>query len=600
MKRMILAALVLAGPVMGQSFSRVDAWRPAPLLQVTGCNYTHATKKITKSGGFASYTWQSGDVATFSAGYKTSSIFFLLNSDTITAGTANDITLQNALTFVGGSAGDITNDSITVNICRTYYRYDVDGRGSKATAGDPLWSLWCGAQGGNIPTCYFDNAGGFHTGAYININPIFSQYTNGGASGTSFRYPGAPASTMLYVYSDIDGPNAIFKANTNSNSYLFAGLDSSENYVFAIEDTGGLAWGAGANKAAMDTTLTRTDTGELTTQKLVTTGTMLAKGGYRNDETGGAAAVSGVATLVAGTKTVSTTAVTANSRITLSIQNLGTVSAPKPVAVTARTAGSSFTVTSSDNTDTSRVYWEIHEPLLETSLKPAAPAWNASHPLSSGMICAYLLTENTGTSLADATGQMSAASISGTISWVSESFGPALYFNGSNAVNQCMAVPSLSGKFGSNEASVLYILKWTNQTITSVSNGLDSWGSSGNWFPMGNGPDVCRFSIFRTTEVDATPTSWTRTAWHRMVIRSKNETNGYKAYVNGAQVYQTSAYASITAPNYYKIGESVGTGACDSNAWHGNFRLAAIMMWNRALSSSDVTDLESDPYAMFR
>lgn len=76
----------------------------------------------------------------------------------------------------------------------------------------------------------------------------------------------------------------------------------------------------------------------------------------------GSNAKQGTATLAAGTVTVSNTSVTANSRIFLTIQSLGTVSVAKPIAVTARTAGTSFTITSADNTDTSVVAYEIFEP----------------------------------------------------------------------------------------------------------------------------------------------------------------------------------------------------------------------------------------------
>jgi hypothetical protein len=70
----------------------------------------------------------------------------------------------------------------------------------------------------------------------------------------------------------------------------------------------------------------------------------------------------GTATLVAGTVTVSNTAATASSRIFLTVQSLGTVASPKAIAVTARVAGTSFTITSSDATDTSVVAYEIFEP----------------------------------------------------------------------------------------------------------------------------------------------------------------------------------------------------------------------------------------------
>lgn len=86
----------------------------------------------------------------------------------------------------------------------------------------------------------------------------------------------------------------------------------------------------------------------------------LAGKGLRVKE--GSNAKQGTATLVAGTVTVSNTSVTATSRIFLTVQSLGTVAAPKAIAVTARTAATSFTITSADATDTSVVAWEIFEP----------------------------------------------------------------------------------------------------------------------------------------------------------------------------------------------------------------------------------------------
>ncbi len=75
----------------------------------------------------------------------------------------------------------------------------------------------------------------------------------------------------------------------------------------------------------------------------------------------GSNATMGVSTLVGGTVVVSTTKVTANSRIFLTgqggnITNLGSYS------VTARTAGTSFTITSSNVLDTNTVSWIIIEP----------------------------------------------------------------------------------------------------------------------------------------------------------------------------------------------------------------------------------------------
>lgn len=76
----------------------------------------------------------------------------------------------------------------------------------------------------------------------------------------------------------------------------------------------------------------------------------------------GSNAKMGTCTLVAGACTVSTTAVTSSSRIFLTAQSLGTVTVGQGLAVSGRTAGTSFTVTSGAPTDTSTVAWIIVEP----------------------------------------------------------------------------------------------------------------------------------------------------------------------------------------------------------------------------------------------
>ena len=76
--------------------------------------------------------------------------------------------------------------------------------------------------------------------------------------------------------------------------------------------------------------------------------------------TEGSNATMGVATLVGGTVTVSTTKVTASSRIFLTGNSDG--GTPGWLRVSARTAATSFTITSSSGTDTGTVAWIIMEP----------------------------------------------------------------------------------------------------------------------------------------------------------------------------------------------------------------------------------------------
>ncbi len=124
--------------------------------------------------------------------------------------------------------------------------------------------------------------------------------------------------------------------------------DASSTTTGSFTTLGGLSWGAaksaygGLLNLASNLTLSVAGAGILIKE--------------------GTNATSGVATLAAGTVVVNTTKVTANSRIYLTVQALGTVAVATPLAVTARTAGTSFTITSAGVTDTSVVAWVIIEP----------------------------------------------------------------------------------------------------------------------------------------------------------------------------------------------------------------------------------------------
>jgi hypothetical protein len=79
---------------------------------------------------------------------------------------------------------------------------------------------------------------------------------------------------------------------------------------------------------------------------------------YRTVE--GANAKQGVATLAAGTVTVANTSVTVSSRIFLTTNTVGGTAGF--LVVSARVAGTSFTILSSNAADTSVVAYEIFEP----------------------------------------------------------------------------------------------------------------------------------------------------------------------------------------------------------------------------------------------
>jgi hypothetical protein len=76
---------------------------------------------------------------------------------------------------------------------------------------------------------------------------------------------------------------------------------------------------------------------------------------------GGSNAKIGTGTLTAGTATISTTAVTANSRIFVTDTNTGSLVNVGSLVVSAKNAGTSFVVTSTNALDVSTFDWMIVE-----------------------------------------------------------------------------------------------------------------------------------------------------------------------------------------------------------------------------------------------
>lgn len=136
----------------------------------------------------------------------------------------------------------------------------------------------------------------------------------------------------------------------------------------AVHDAGGnttLLRGASLKEATGPATAVVDDPAEFTrtadgAYSAVSADLSIATAGFGLKVAEGANATMGRATLVAGTVTVATTAVTATSEIFLTCQTPG--GTPGFLRVSARTAGTSFTILSSSGTDTSVIGWLIVEP----------------------------------------------------------------------------------------------------------------------------------------------------------------------------------------------------------------------------------------------
>ncbi|MBX9392276.1 hypothetical protein K4749_01345 [Streptomyces sp. TRM72054] len=164
---------------------------------------------------------------------------------------------------------------------------------------------------------------------------------------------------MPNFFNTLDRPDVSLVGAASTTDLITTKVDGDTDPQLVINANGRIEFGGGAG--AVDVALFRNGSAQLQTiNDFVSEGNLIcdvAGKGLRIKE--GANARMGVATLVAGTVTVSNTSVTANTRIILSRSTTGGTTGDLSYTVSA---GTSFTINSSSGTDTSTVVWLLTEP----------------------------------------------------------------------------------------------------------------------------------------------------------------------------------------------------------------------------------------------
>jgi hypothetical protein len=193
-------------------------------------------------------------------------------------------------------------------------------------------------------------------------NPaLFYQHQDG---GLAIRL--GPTASYKYFSFDSAGTASIPGAASFAGSITAAGALSVQDTVTVTNSSLGsflmyLSGSGGFNVAANYSGSAKYFQMSGSDGSITIDGSLIARNlGYGVSIKEGSNAKMGTATLTAGSATVSTTAVAANSRIFLTSNTDG--GTPGWLRVSARTAGTSFTITSSSATDTSTVAWIIFDP----------------------------------------------------------------------------------------------------------------------------------------------------------------------------------------------------------------------------------------------
>lgn len=267
-------------------------------------------------------------------------------------------------TGTGGNAGNITANGGSGNSTR-----NGGAGGTHAFSGGNAGSGGAGGAGGSITQNGGNGASGAAGGAAGSITTSGSNAVTvtAGAAGGSIdtRANGSRAGGAINTSAGASAAGGAISTNNGGGAINTAGVGLVEFGVAATRTS--LVGSATAARTVTMPDATTTLAGLAVAQTFSANQTIngnltLNTAGNGLSIREGSNAKMGTATLAAGTVTVNTTQVTANSRVFLTVQSLGTVAVPTPIAVTARTAGTSFTITSSDVTDTSVVAWMIVEP----------------------------------------------------------------------------------------------------------------------------------------------------------------------------------------------------------------------------------------------
>lgn len=194
--------------------------------------------------------------------------------------------------------------------------------------------LIAGTGSAAAPAVQFSN-GGANAGMYASASNILAFSTSSTARltiGTTI----APQVPIRVADGAVGTPSYSFSSNTGAGLYNIG----SNDIGFSINGALVSEWTAGVFSAVGDLKIST-----------------VSKGLYVKEGTN---ATMGLATLSSGTVTVSTNKVTASSRIFLTHQT--TSGTAGVLAVTARSAGVSFTITSTSGSDAGTVGWFIVEP----------------------------------------------------------------------------------------------------------------------------------------------------------------------------------------------------------------------------------------------
>ena len=241
---------------------------------------------------------------------------------------------------------------------------------------------------------------------------------------------------------------------------------------------------------------------------------------------------------------------------------------------------------------------------------PVATGPNSGHPLADRLAGCWLLNEGTGLVVRDLGAHRYNGSFSGGPSWQARPIGCLIEFDGNDdwiSMGDCLDL-------GTDDVTVLAMIQ------CSAANQPDEWAGDhfaaiagkGYLDGAGKGYGLYLYNNRITWQVRNQATAFEVNSdnvlndgrWHTAIgVCDRDSSTGLRLYIDGVRQNATADPTGINGVNVngsraFAIGsrqeENGGT-------WWADFlgRVAAIMVWNRALMEAQIVELQSDPFALF-
>lgn len=235
---------------------------------------------------------------------------------------------------------------------------------------------------------------------------------------------------------------------------------------------------------------------------------------------------------------------------------------------------------------------------MKVTKPPLGSIINSSHPLSKELLAAYLFNENSGSTIFDSsgnrwnTGTLTNFGLSGTTSnWLQGKDGGALKFDGSNDYVACgtgcvtSGDRTISALFKADAIGATNMIVSKRNAATFVAN-YQIGIFTGGLFLIVNGT-----SISVSVNSDIAPSVG---VWYHLVGIVREST--LYVYVNG--LIQTNT-AALPAGNESRPSDPLRIGQNHDINFPFSGVIDNVMIWDRALTDSEIRALYTNPYQMF-